>query len=192
MSPIMIKNDGNFSLAVLEPAHEDLIDRLLVWEKDESTRHLHMVTRSEEEFKNLKVTRDELKERVAEVFKSDRAFFWIIFMRGEPIGLLAGQIDPKQLIKHVPGTFWPSIVIGEASARGCGAGRRAMQWCEELALEKGCGRIEIGVFEFNQPARRLYESLGYHEFARTPDFTWWNGKLHADLRLEKNLEKQHV
>ncbi|MFZ5950727.1 MAG: GNAT family N-acetyltransferase, partial [Candidatus Rifleibacteriota bacterium] len=151
MKSEMIKTDGILSLAELSPENEDLIDKLFIWENDESTRHLHLVTRSEEEFKNLKVTRDELKERVAAVFKSDRAFFWIIFMRGEPIGLLTGQIDPKQLIKHVPGTFWPSIVIGEASARGCGAGRRAMLWCEELALEKGCGRIEIGVFEFNQP-----------------------------------------
>jgi RimJ/RimL family protein N-acetyltransferase len=41
--------------------------------------------------------------------------------------------------------------------------------------------------EFNDIARKLYESLGYIEFARIPDFTWWNGELRTDIRLEKYL-----
>ncbi len=121
--------------------------------------------------------------------ESEKAFFWYIFYQNAPVGLLITQIDPRQLLRRIPGTFWPSILIGEAAVRGKGVGRQAMKWCEELARELGCGRIELGVFEFNEVARKLYESLGYVEFARIPDFTWWKGKLRADIRLEKYLSE---
>lgn len=62
-----------------------------------------------------------------------------------------------------------------------------MIWCEELAKEKNCKRVEIGVFEFNTVARKLYESMGYVEFTRTPNFTWWDSELRTDIRLEKYL-----
>jgi RimJ/RimL family protein N-acetyltransferase len=168
---------------------ETAISKLLIWENDESIRHLHLVTRSEEEFKGLKVTYDELLENVRKVHESEKAFFWCIFYQNEPVGLLTAQIDPRQLLRQIPGTFWPSILIGEAAVRGKGVGRQAMIWCEELAREMSCGRIELGVFEFNEVARKLYASLGYVEFARIPDFTWWNGKLRADIRLEKLLSE---
>lgn len=182
-----IRTNGEIALSLLTPEMEEVIRTLVIWENDESIRHLHLVTRSEEEFFGLKVTFNELLENVRKVHDSDKAFFWSIFYRNQPVGLLTAQIDPKQLLRHIPGTFWPSILIGEAAARGKGIGRQAMIWCEELAREHTCSRIELGVFEFNEVARKLYESLGYVEFARTPDFTWWNGKLRADIRLEKYL-----
>lgn len=185
--PDYVKTNGEIALSSLTPDMEEAIRKLLIWENDESIRHLHLVTRSEEEFKSLKVTNDELLEHVRKVPESDKAFFWCIFYQNEPVGLLTAQLDPRQLLRQIPGTFWPSILIGEAAARGKGVGRQAMIWCEELARELGCSRIELGVFEFNHVARKLYESLGYVEFARIPDFTWWNGKLRNDIRLEKEL-----
>lgn len=190
MKPEILKKNGNLELCELTPELTECIDALFAWENDESTRHLHLVTRSEKEFKELQITRESLLKRIETAQTSDNFFLWMILENKKPVCFLTAQIDPRQLLRHVPGTFWPSLLIGEKSARGRGIGKQAMLWLEEIAGEMGCKRIEIGVFEFNTAARRLYESLGYVEFAQTPEFTWWNGALRTDLRLEKDLKNR--
>jgi hypothetical protein len=49
------------------------------------------------------------------------------------------------------------------------------------------GRLELGVFEFNHAARRLYEKLGYKEIGREYDFTYYDGRMWPDIRMEKEL-----
>ena len=49
--------------------------------------------------------------------------------------------------------------------RGRGLGRAAMQAAETLVTEAGLSVIGLNVFGYNEPARRLYESLGYHVVA---------------------------
>lgn len=49
--------------------------------------------------------------------------------------------------------------------RGRGYGRAAMSFVEELARERGIGRIELNVFGGNRVARSLYRSMGYVERA---------------------------
>jgi RimJ/RimL family protein N-acetyltransferase len=46
-------------------------------------------------------------------------------------------------------------------------------------------RIELGVFEFNTVAIGLYKKMGYNEIGRIEDFTYWNGKMWQDIRMEK-------
>ena len=58
----------------------------------------------------------------------------------------------------------------------------------EKGPEHSLRRIELGVFEFNTSAFRLYERLGFKEFARIDAFTWWQGKKWQDIRMEKYLE----
>lgn len=54
------------------------------------------------------------------------------------------------------------IEIGEASARQRGVGRRAMQLLLDYAFNgPQIERLRLGVFEFNEPALRLYASLGF-------------------------------
>jgi len=53
----------------------------------------------------------------------------------------------------------------EEAARGHGIGRAAMQLAEDVARERGFGRIELNVFGGNDVARGLYRSLGYDEIA---------------------------
>lgn len=62
-----------------------------------------------------------------------------------------------------------------------------MRHLENEVMAQGGNRIELGVFEFNSPAIRLYESLGYSRFDVIPNFTWWNDKLWGDYRYEKSL-----
>ena len=47
--------------------------------------------------------------------------------------------------------------------------------------------MELGVFEFNTRALKLYQKLGYTEIARIDAFTYWEGKMWQDIRMEKYL-----
>ena len=46
------------------------------------------------------------------------------------------------------------------SFRGHGVGRRLLQHLAHLAVERGCGRFEWWVLDWNAPAIRFYEGLG--------------------------------
>jgi RimJ/RimL family protein N-acetyltransferase len=62
-----------------------------------------------------------------------------------------------------------------------------VRYLEDQIREAGCRRIELGVFEFNQRACRLYRKLGYREIGRIDDFTYWKGTMWQDIRMEKYL-----
>lgn len=53
--------------------------------------------------------------------------------------------------------------------RGQGFGRAAMIAVESLIKEAGGTEIMLNVFGFNEPARRLYASLGYRVVAIQDD-----------------------
>ncbi len=44
--------------------------------------------------------------------------------------------------------------------RGSGAGKLILKRLAEIALEEGCGRFEWSVLDWNEPAIRVYESIG--------------------------------
>jgi GNAT superfamily N-acetyltransferase len=44
--------------------------------------------------------------------------------------------------------------------RGRGIGQRLLRHLAGLAVERGCGRMEWTVLDWNEPARRFYERLG--------------------------------
>ena len=98
------------------------------------------------------------------------------------------QVDPGQLYIKEPGSAWIGIDIGEESARGKGIGTQAMQYLEEQIKVQGMHRIELGVFEFNTNAIKLYKKMGFKEIARIPDFTYYQGKMWEDIRMEKRLK----
>lgn len=186
MTSATLFQSGRFSIrALTRPTSAELQD-LERWENDPTIAHLHHVIPAEGAVP--RITAREL----ATLFR-DRVgprLFWMLEMDGLPVGFLNGAIDPPHLHRRIPGSFWPGLVIGEEWARGQGLGRQAMIWCERLALEVHCKRIELGVFEFNTVAYHLYSSLGYQEIARIPDFTWWHGRRWEDIRMEKLLNSE--
>ncbi len=58
---------------------------------------------------------------------------------------------------------WIEDVFVAEDARGTGLGRALVQRALDLARERGCGRAELDVDDVNEPARKLYESLGFGE-----------------------------
>ncbi len=58
-----------------------------------------------------------------------------------------------------PGIYLEDLYVRPA-ARGQGVGKAALQYLAKLAVERGCGRLEWSVLDWNAPAIGFYESLG--------------------------------
>ena len=129
------------------------------------------------------VTSKDLKQRL------EHHQIYLIYLDDQLVGEMDYQVNPKHLLRKDVGTAWIGIMIGEELARGKGVGHKAMEYLEEQIKLHRLKRIELGVFEFNKPAIRLYEKAGYKEFARIENFTYWQGKMWQDIRMEKYLEK---
>ena len=124
---------------------------------------------------------DQLAQRL------EHSEIYLIYLDGKLVGEMNYQVGIDFLFKDEAGTAWIGIGIGEESARGKGIGFLAMQYLEEQIKRQGLQRIELGVFEFNTKAIKLYQKLGYIEIIRIEDFTYWNGKMWQDIRMEKYL-----
>ena len=58
-----------------------------------------------------------------------------------------------------PGLYLEDLFVRPA-ARGRGVGKALLQYLATLAVERGCGRFEWSVLDWNAPAIAFYESLG--------------------------------
>ena len=112
---------------------------------------------------------------------------YLIYAEGKLIGEMDYKVDTAYVYKQVKGTAWIGITIGEESGHGKGIGYHALRYLEEQIKFEGLKRIELGVFEFNTPALKLYQKSGYKEIARIEGFTYWQGKMWQDIRMEKYL-----
>lgn len=152
------------------------------WENDPTLVHLTRPNKNQDELtKTTAVTVDELQKRL------EHGFLYLIYDHEELIGEMSYQIDPPHLYKKETGTAWIGVTIGEESTRGKGLGTLAMQHLEDEIRKAGYKRIELGVFEFNTAAQKLYQKMGYIEIGRIPNFTFWQDKMWTDIRMEKYI-----
>ncbi len=152
------------------------------WENDPRLVHLIRPNQDHEALEAREaVTVNDLIERLK------HHHFYLIYLAGQLIGEMDYQVDPRHLYRKESGTAWIGIVIGEEAGRGRGIGPLAMQYLEDQIRAQGLKRIELGVFEFNTNAIKLYQKLGYQEFARIENFTYWDGRMWQDIRMEKYL-----
>jgi len=158
----------------------ELLEALNSWDNDPALVHLERPNRDQAALER----RSEMDlETLAKRLDSHSS--WLIRLDGRLVGEMNYMVDPSHLYRKVPGSAWIGIVIGEAEARHRGVGGLALGRLEEEIWKAGLARIELGVFEFNAPARRLYARLGYAEIATIKAFTWWEGRLWDDIRMEK-------
>lgn len=150
------------------------------WENDPALTYLSRPNQSQQDLvKTSDVTTDDLQQRL------EHGVLYLIYNHEKLIGEMSYQIDPPHLYKKETGTAWIGITIGEESARGMGFGTLAMQYLEDEIRKAGYQRIELGVFEFNTAAQKLYLKMGYSEIGRIPEFTFWQDKMWTDIRMEK-------
>lgn len=86
---------------------------------------------------------------------------------GQPAGLLHLVLRETQLPMLARRRFVVVDTVVVASAfRRKGIGRKLMRRAEQWAAERGADSIELNVFEFNLPARALYEEMGFDLVSR--------------------------
>lgn len=86
--------------------------------------------------------------------------------------------------KHV-GTFGISIA---KDFRGEGLGRELMRRVLKDAPNIGLSHIELHVYEENEPAIKLYTSMGFKEVGRLPEAIQYKDKLITSIIMWKKME----
>jgi RimJ/RimL family protein N-acetyltransferase len=164
-----------------EPTAE-IVEFLNRWENDPVLIPFIRPSNNQDDLERRKIlTIKDLEQRLA------HKHTYLMYLDGQLIGAMDYQIDPKVLYKKETGTAWIGIIIGEEKGRGKGIGYRAMKYLEGQIKLHGLKRIELGVFEFNKNAIKLYKKLGFKEIVRINDFTYWQGKMWQDIRMEKYI-----
>ncbi|WP_408009853.1 GNAT family N-acetyltransferase [Pseudalkalibacillus sp. A8] len=160
-----------------------LVEVLNRWENDPALIPFTRPHQNKVELERKRIiTLDELTQRL------EHHHMYLIYLDDKLIGEMNYMVDPDHLYKKEPGTAWIGITIGEDEGRGKGIGYAAMQYLEEQIRQQAHKRIELGVFEFNKQAQKLYKKLGYQDIGRIKDFTYWQDKLWSDIRMEKYLD----
>jgi RimJ/RimL family protein N-acetyltransferase len=150
------------------------------WENDPNLTPLIRPNQNQSELeRRKKITPSDLNKRL------EALHIYLIYLNDQLIGEMNFMVDPSHLYKKEPGTAWIGITIGESKGRGKGIGYVAIQYLEEQIKKQGLKRIELGVFEFNKQAYKLYQKLGYKEIGHIENFTYWQGKMWTDIRMEK-------
>lgn len=120
-------------------------------------------------------TEDDLRRHG---FAPDRQFEAILgFLDGEPAGFALFHSRFSTWLGR-PGMYLEDLYVTEA-ARGCGVGRRLMTRLAAIAIERGWGRIDFQVLDWN-PARNFYQRLG---MAHLGEWLRYGADLEALRRL---------
>jgi RimJ/RimL family protein N-acetyltransferase len=162
----------------------EIAECLTRWENDPHLVHLIRWNKDQDSLdKRITVTIQDLENQLR------RKQIYLIYMRDQLVGEVEFDVDPRHLYKKDILTAWIGLMIGEEFARGKGIGYHALQYVEKEIRAHGLQRIELGVFEFNTNAIKLYERTGYQEIGRIPNFTYWQARYWDDIRMEKFIEQ---
>jgi len=77
---------------------------------------------------------------------------------GEPAGF-ALYFHNYSTFLGKPGLYLEDLYV-QPARRGLGIGKQLLCTLARIAVERGCGRFEWTVLDWNEPAIRFYESLG--------------------------------
>ena len=86
----------------------------------------------------------------------------LAFLDGEPAGCALFHTRFSTWLGR-PGLYLEDLYVTE-TARGQGVGKRLMARLAAIAVERGWGRIDFHVLDWN-PAREFYHRLGMHHHA---------------------------
>lgn len=82
----------------------------------------------------------------------------ICLFDGQPVGFAVYFLNFSTWLGR-NGLFLEDLYVSPEQ-RGKGFGKVLFKYLARLAVEKGCGRFEWNVLDWNEPAIRFYESLG--------------------------------
>ncbi|KAJ5815222.1 GNAT family acetyltransferase [Penicillium riverlandense] len=92
----------------------------------------------------------------------------------KPIGVIVVRAPKPSFIQNRSTNFGISIV---PEHQGNGYGPEAISWLLDWCfLTAGLHRVELGVFEWNERARKIYERLGFVAEGRQRESLWKDGR----------------
>ena len=103
----------------------------------------------------------------------------LAFLDGEPAGCALFHTRFSTWLGR-PGLYLEDLYVVEA-ARGKGVGKRLMARLAAIAVERGWGRIDFHVLDWN-PAREFYQRLGMHHHG---EWLRYGGDAAALVQLAK-------
>jgi ribosomal protein S18 acetylase RimI-like enzyme len=74
-------------------------------------------------------------------------------------------------------------------SRGLGAGRKLIEEIIHLSKELGLEQIMLDVVSGNEPAKKLYEKIGFEKFAKTPNDLKYNDQYWDQDHMIMYLKK---
>ena len=77
---------------------------------------------------------------------------------GEPAGFALWFTTFSTFLAR-PG-LWVEDLFVRPEHRGAGTGRALLEHVARVAVERGCGRLELAALDWNEPALGFYRSLG--------------------------------
>lgn len=105
---------------------------------------------------------------------SDDKFIVGAFSNNTVIGMVGFVRELTKKLNH-KGNIWGTYVAQEF--RGQGIGRKLMKETMIRAKKlEGLSQINLGVITFNEPAKRMYESLGFKSYGIEVKSMKYNGK----------------
>jgi putative acetyltransferase len=108
---------------------------------------------------------------------------FIAEINGEAVGSVLLNISQFEKIKH---QCLISIIVSE-KYRGQGIGRKLLEYIERVAKEKfHIQLLHLEVYE-NNPARRLYERVGYEVYGAHPKFIKEQNGYKSKILMQKWL-----
>ncbi|WP_181349283.1 GNAT family N-acetyltransferase [Thalassobacillus sp. CUG 92003] len=141
----------------LEPFTEDDFEQLMAWVA--SKKEFHQWCGS---YFTFPLTIPQLEAYIEEASGEDKKaiIYKVVDIEAER---RVGHIALSKIDYHNERARISKVLIGDRAYRGIGLG----EWMVERMLQIGflqlnLHRISLGVFDFNQPARRLYEQAGFH------------------------------
>jgi len=95
----------------------------------------------------------------AALFGDDAATYCHIAERhGEVIGFAVWFLNFSTWLGRT-GIYLEDLYV-RPEARGCGAGRALLRRLAAICVDRGYARLDWAVLDWNEPARKFYESLG--------------------------------
>lgn len=95
----------------------------------------------------------------ATLFGSQRNAYAVIAYRDQHAAAFAIYFFSYSSFSGLPNLYLEDIFVREAY-RGLGAGKELLAFLAQRASERGCGRMEWSVLNWNEPAIGFYKKLG--------------------------------
>src|SRR5437868_192253 len=105
--------------------------------------------------------------------KHPAAYVLLAFESGEPVGFAVYFFNFSTWLGR-PGLYLEDLFV-KPSVRGQGYGRALLVRLAKIARDRGCGRMEWAVLDWNEPAIAFYKNLG-----AMPMYDWTVFRLKRD------------